>query len=545
MRTLSKISFDKSRPLRDAEQPFARHSRYGRPGRGAVDRERWKVAFCKVAAPYDRHRAVWSVAHETAAHFFADQQTREEIRNLVRLEMVEQHLRAGRKQLAQDRSIHPGDFDPLAEGRRAGGALGDQPSQDRVVQQHGVEFTGHEGFKAGDLAIRGMDPLAVGSRQHDQGVRLVAVREIADHLGFLAAHDIGQTVGRIGSRAGDEVDHPPPRANMAPEFARERPLPDWERGIGRFDPSGPAGDHARSDHRRVGACGKPAAQECLESVLEGSVLDGEDARRGLNFVQHIAIPGYPPGSEGGCPPVDRDQGRLWHRSDPAEFRQKVFDRLALLHPCTRLFFALGLLGGETDNLLGAGERDHDDTHQVRHDEIAGIDDHAAAGDRDVDRKLLLAARKHRVRATRRDGAGPDRPADIFKLVGVAASTVDDHAADAAVLGKAAHQPAADGCVRVAPGIDDDDIAGLRHFQRLQRIDEIAFGQLHRHRLPGDLGAEGRLDRVVHDAGAILDIGKHCGCGIAGQDLVELRKQVGATVEIIELFEHFWSSGCQA
>jgi hypothetical protein len=55
-------------------------------------------------------------------------------------------------------------------------------------------------------------------------------------------------------------------------------------------------------------------------------------------------------------------------------------------------------------------------------------------------------------------------------------------ADAAVLGEPAHQPAADGRLGVAAGIHHDDVAGLAHLQRLQRIDEIALGELNGERL---------------------------------------------------------------
>ena len=91
-----------------------------------------------------------------------------------------------------------------------------------------------------------------------------------------------------------------------------------------------------------------------------------------------------------------------------------------------------------------------------------------------------------------DGARPDRPADVLQFVDVAAGAVDDHAADAAVLREPAHQAAADRRLGVAAGIDDDDVAGLAHLERLQRIDQVALRELHGDRLADRLALKGGL-----------------------------------------------------
>ncbi len=91
-----------------------------------------------------------------------------------------------------------------------------------------------------------------------------------------------------------------------------------------------------------------------------------------------------------------------------------------------------------------------------------------------------------------DGAGPDRPADILQLVDIAPGAVDDHAADAAVPGEAAHQAAADRGLGVAAGIDHDDVAGLAHLQGFQRVDQVALGELQVSAWPTALALKGGL-----------------------------------------------------
>ena len=55
--------------------------------------------------------------------------------------------------------------------------------------------------------------------------------------------------------------------------------------------------------------------------------------------------------------------------------------------------------------------------------------------------------------------------------------------------------------------------------------------------PDRLGREGSLDRAVHHAGAVLDIGEHAGGAVAFRDLLELREEPGIALEIKELLQH--------
>ena len=82
---------------------------------------------------------------------------------------------------------------------------------------------------------------------------------------------------------------------------------------------------------------------------------------------------------------------------------------------------------------------------------------------------------------------------------------------------------------------------LAHFQRTQRVNQVAAGKLHGDGLTGHLGAEGRLDRRSHHILAIHYIGKDARNGIGGQKCVEARHQIGPPFEFVENLQHGLSS----
>ena len=58
-------------------------------------------------------------------------------------------------------------------------------------------------------------------------------------------------------------------------------------------------------------------------------------------------------------------------------------------------------------------------------------------------KLFFAFGEHRVCSAWGDRAGPDRPIDVLQFIGVSTSPINNHAADATVLGKSAHETPTD------------------------------------------------------------------------------------------------------
>ena len=147
-----------------------------------------------------------------------------------------------------------------------------------------------------------------------------------------------------------------------------------------------------------------------------------------------------------------------------------------------------------------------------------------------------------MRAACNDSARPDGPADVLELVDISSGPVDDHAADATIFGQASHQAAADRDFRVSASVHHNDVPRLPHFKGLQGIHQIAFRKFDCDRLTHRLGLERRLDRRIHDAGPVHNVGKDAGHGIGSGNRIELGQQLRTAGEIIEHFEHGSSSG---
>lgn len=87
----------------------------------------------------------------------------------------------------------------------------------------------------------------------------------------------------------------------------------------------------------------------------------------------------------------------------------------------------------------------------------------------------------------------DRPADIAQLIDVTARTIDDHAGDASILGKASHETADHGCFGIRVGINDDHIAALADLKCLQWILQVAGRELNGEGSADELAGEDRFD----------------------------------------------------
>src|SRR5207248_1187880 len=129
------------------------------------------------------------------------------------------------------------------------------------------------------------------------------------------------------------------------------------------------------------------------------------------------------------------------------------------------FVILGVGGGmglEAGEQLGSDDLgDDDDAGGITDDQVAGVDDDAAAADGIVD--LAGTAVQG---ADRRGAAREDGEIELADVGEVADEAVHDEAGCAAVLGLGGDQVAEYGVERGAAGIDDDDVAGLDHIERL-------------------------------------------------------------------------------
>ena len=111
----------------------------------------------------------------------------------------------------------------------------------------------------------------------------------------------------------------------------------------------------------------------------------------------------------------------------------------------------------------------DYTVLIADDHVAGHHDRVAARDREIHFAGTIL-----VASTGAHGATESGEAECGDAVHVANRAVDDYATELRADGRAAHELTEYGARRIAVRVDDDDVAGLRDFERL--VDHEVVGR---------------------------------------------------------------------
>ncbi|MNV71396.1 hypothetical protein D3C71_1644120 [compost metagenome] len=134
-----------------------------------------------------------------------------------------------------------------------------------------------------------------------------------------------------------------------------------------------------------------------------------------------------------------------------------------------MFFAR--LGSDIGSI---GRTHHNDPIIISDDDVTGMDDNAADGNGHVDftRTILVGT-------CRRNARCKDREIHFAQRRQIADRTIDDHAAELLAHRSLHHQLAGIGIGEIAMRIEHDDIARLRHVQRLVQKQVVAGAAFYR------------------------------------------------------------------
>ena len=171
-----------------------------------------------------------------------------------------------------------------------------------MLSQQGEELTGHEGRERLDPARLDPDPFAVGSGQHQEALAQFEQRQRAEHLRFLAAHDVRHAL-LFATQAGHDGD----AAGLHPgQVRRDVGEAGWASAVGRFQPTLPAAGHAADQGQgRPGA--HPVAASSVEYGRELARRHIENAARQRPLFNRAAMAIEQRRPQGRGAPIQRDQ----------------------------------------------------------------------------------------------------------------------------------------------------------------------------------------------------------------------------------------------
>ncbi|MEY2600649.1 MAG: hypothetical protein RLZZ142_2908 [Verrucomicrobiota bacterium] len=179
-------------------------------------------------------------------------------------------------------------------------------SEEGMVAQEGKEFPGHVRGESLDEARLHDHPLAVGAREHEEGLACEGAigGEGAKNLSLLPAHHIGLCT--ILNDPGHEVQ----RAEGRLEDAHAGGKAAWVSRagcVGNFAPASAAADHSRGNHGKGRLWGYPVGEGFRQGAVEVTVYEVEDSPGALARFKDDASRREAVGAEGGGTPVDTDE----------------------------------------------------------------------------------------------------------------------------------------------------------------------------------------------------------------------------------------------